>query len=218
MAGPADPSGSTNSSPYAETFRCPGGDLCLDFCNTGQGARGSRKTEWLGSYGELVSWLEGARAVTASQAQGFRRSAASQPDAAREVWQRAIRLREELYGVLEARAHGRDPDPASIATIQAEHLRTAALGQLRWTGGCCCLALDPSTSALDGALQPIVHAAVNLLTSARLDRLRRCGNSTCHWLFLDETRNRSRRWCEMASCGNLAKVRRHRQKARAHAH
>jgi predicted RNA-binding Zn ribbon-like protein len=41
-------------------------------------------------------------------------------------------------------------------------------------------------------------------------RLRRCGSPTCYWLFLDETKNCSRRWCEMASCGNLMKVRRHR--------
>jgi predicted RNA-binding Zn ribbon-like protein len=53
------------------------------------------------------------------------------------------------------------------------------------------------------------------MTSERMKRLRRCGNSTCYWLFLDETKNCSRRWCEMASCGNLMKVRRHRERHRA---
>src|SRR3979490_145860 len=67
-------------------------------------------------------------------------------------------------------------------------------------------------------MQPLVESAVSLLTSAKLERLRRCGNSTCYWLFIDETRNHSRRWCEMASCGNVVKVRRHREKARSAAH
>ena len=64
-------------------------------------------------------------------------------------------------------------------------------------------------------MQPLVESAVSLLTSAKLERLRRCGNSTCYWLFIDETKNHSRRWCEMASCGNVLKVRRHREKARS---
>jgi len=67
-------------------------------------------------------------------------------------------------------------------------------------------------------MQPLVESAVSLLTSAKLERLRRCGNSTCYWLFIDETRNHSRRWCEMASCGNVVKVRRHRERARSAAH
>ena len=61
-------------------------------------------------------------------------------------------------------------------------------------------------------LQPILQSAADLLTSEALARLRRCGNPTCSWLFIDETRNRSRRWCEMASCGNVLKVRRHRER------
>src|SRR6266699_1788185 len=109
---------------YAETFRCPGGALCLDFCNSGQGARGASGTEWIAGFPDLIDWLE-------------------------------------------------------------------------------------------AAMQPLVESAVSLLTSAKLERLGRCGRSTCTWLFIDETRNHSRRWCEMASCGNVLKVRRHREKARS---
>ena len=44
--------------------------------------------------------------------------------------------------------------------------------------------------------------------------IRECDGDTCGWLFLDTTRNHSRRWCDMRGCGNRAKVRRHRQKQR----
>jgi len=45
-----------------------------------------------------------------------------------------------------------------------------------------------------------------------LSRVRECANQECHWLFVDRSRNRSRRWCDMAICGNVMKVRRFRQK------
>ena len=74
--------------------------------------------------------------------------------------------------------------------------------------------IDPEADELDAALQPLVAPALSLMTSSRMARLRRCGNATCYWLFIDETKNCSRRWCEMASCGNLMKVRRHRARSR----
>jgi predicted RNA-binding Zn ribbon-like protein len=61
-----------------------------------------------------------------------------------------------------------------------------------------------------------VRDAVALLTDpARLARVRVCEGANCTWLFLDPTKNGSRRWCEMKSCGNRAKASRHRARARA---
>jgi len=48
------------------------------------------------------------------------------------------------------------------------------------------------------------------LRSDELDLLKRCPADNCRWLFLDRTKNRSRRWCDMATCGNQAKARKHR--------
>ncbi len=41
------------------------------------------------------------------------------------------------------------------------------------------------------------------------DRVRRCGGANCDWLFMHNSRNHSRRWCDMGSCGNRAKARRY---------
>src|SRR5947207_15587452 len=136
----------TRGKRYAETFRCPGGALCLDFCNSGQGIRGSQE-EWIPTYADLVDWLEAAGDLPESQALRLRTGGADAPQAAQQLFERAIAFRKALARVF-------------------------------------------------------------------LARLRRCGNSTCYWLFLDETKNCSRRWCEMASCGNLMKVRRHRARQR----
>ncbi len=180
----------SKGKPYAETFRCPGGALCLDFCNSGEGTRRASGTDWIASFADLVDWLEAAQAFTRSQAARLREAGAASGAIARE----------------------------DLSDIEAEHARAVSFARLSWTGEGYRWSLDPSAAALDAAMQPLVESAVSLLTSAKLERLRRCGNSTCYWLFIDETRNHSRRWCEMASCGNVVKVRRHRERARSAAH
>ncbi|TMH86982.1 MAG: hypothetical protein E6H45_04485 [Betaproteobacteria bacterium] len=204
--------------PYAETFRCPGGALCLDFCNSGQNARGPSGAEWIAGFPELIDWLEAADAITRGQAARLRRAAAASPRAAAQVWGRAIKFREALFRVLNARTEGGAIAREDLSIIEAEHARAVSFARLAWTGDGYSWSLDPSAESLDAALQPLVESAVSLLTSAKMERLRRCGNSTCYWLFIDETKNHSRRWCEMASCGNVVKVRRHREKARNAAH
>ena len=82
----------TRGKPYAETFRCPGGAPCLDFCNSGQGIRGSRGEEWITSFADLIDWLEAAEAIGAKQASRLRAAGASSPQAAKTLWARAIEL------------------------------------------------------------------------------------------------------------------------------
>jgi predicted RNA-binding Zn ribbon-like protein len=204
----------TRAKPYAETFRCPAGELCLDFCNSGQGARGSRGEEWIADYGELLGWLQAAGAVAPRQASALRAAAERAPDAAERVWSRALRFREALARVLLARARAKSPEAADLRAVEAEYVRTARYARLAVTEQGFSWALDGPADELELALRPIVGSAVSLMTSPRMARLRRCGNQTCYWLFIDETKNCSRRWCEMASCGNLMKVRRHRERQR----
>jgi len=53
-----------------------------------------------------------------------------------------------------------------------------------------------------------------LTSSQRLNQVRQCRGDNCGWLFVDGSKNHSRRWCDMRDCGNRAKVRRHRLKQR----
>jgi predicted RNA-binding Zn ribbon-like protein len=200
----------TKGKRYAETFRCPGGALCLDFCNSGQGIRGARQEEWIPTFADLADWLEAAGVLTESQALQLHAGSAEAPQAAQQLVERAIAFREALARVLLARTEGHAAGSEDLRTIDAQYARTAPFARLAATPEGFAWSLDATASALDAALRPIVESAVGLLTSSKLARLRRCGSPTCYWLFLDETKNCSRRWCEMASCGNLMKVRRHR--------
>jgi predicted RNA-binding Zn ribbon-like protein len=204
----------TRGKPYAETFRCPGGELCLDFCNSGQGVRCSGGEEWITSFADLLAWLHAAGALAPRQISALRTAAERAPQAAARVWSRALAFREALARVLLARAQEKSAAAEDLRALEAEYARTARFGRLassedgfRWT-------VDAQAEDLELALRPLVESAISLMTSARMARLRRCGNDTCYWLFIDETKNCSRRWCEMASCGNLMKVRRHRDRHR----
>jgi predicted RNA-binding Zn ribbon-like protein len=59
---------------------------------------------------------------------------------------------------------------------------------------------------LDWILNPLIRSAADLLVSDELKRVKKCGDPACGWLFLDTSRNNSRRWCDMSDCGNRAKA------------
>ena len=69
-----------------------------------------------------------------------------------------------------------------------------------------------SQNPVDSILWPIAQSAADLLTSPDLAAVRMCEAPDCAWLFLDQSRNRSRRWCDMKVCGNRQKARRHYQR------
>jgi predicted RNA-binding Zn ribbon-like protein len=93
--------------------------------------------------------------------------------------------------------------------MQHARLIPGANGALAWDW-------EDEGGSADLMLWPIARSAADVLTSPReLARVRQCPGAGCGWVFLDETKNRSRRWCDMDVCGNRAKARRHY--ARAHA-
>jgi predicted RNA-binding Zn ribbon-like protein len=59
---------------------------------------------------------------------------------------------------------------------------------------------------LDFVLWPIIRSASDLLSSEELDSIRECDADTCRWLFVDRSKNHSRRWCDMRICGNRIKA------------
>jgi predicted RNA-binding Zn ribbon-like protein len=202
------------TDPLARTeqyaFDLSGGRLCLDFANT-LGDRGSEApTEHLGSYGDFVAWAEQAGAAAPRAARALRRAAAARPAKARQVLADAIQLREALYRVFAAVAAGRTPPPADL-TIVNEALPTAfERSRLVAADGGFTLTTGVSDDDLAAPLTPVVRSAVDLMISPDLERVRTCAAATCAWLFLDTTKNRARRWCDMKTCGNREKVRRFR--------
>ena len=74
--------------------------------------------------------------------------------------------------------------------------------------------IERSAPVLETLLAPVLWSAGDLLAGRRLDRVRRCANDQCLWLFLDDSKSGNRRWCSMSACGNRAKAHRHYAKRR----
>ena len=193
------------------TFDFCGGQLAIDFTNT-VGSRGDAPEEHLRTFGDLVAWAEARGILPRAGADRLRREAAHRASAARTALDGALELREALYRVIEAAAARRRPAPADLAIVNAQVRET--FSRMRLSGRRSPLELtteDADTgSVADPILTPVVRAAVELLTSDDIARVRTCADASCAWLFLDTTRSRTRRWCDMKSCGNRSKVRRFR--------
>ncbi|MBD0328163.1 MAG: ABATE domain-containing protein [Pyrinomonadaceae bacterium] len=193
-----------------------GGSLCLDFTNTVGGRRGSEVVqEKLNSYADLIAWSGHAGLLTDTEARRLMRQAAQSPVEANEVLERAIALREALYRIFTAQVHNAAPKPADLALLNAELSNALARSEITVTEAGFTWDWSDQRNRLDRVLWPIVRSAADLLTSGDLDRVRECAGDACGWLFVDTSKNHSRRWCDMSDCGNRAKARRHYARARA---
>jgi predicted RNA-binding Zn ribbon-like protein len=207
----AESAGSVERSQPDYVFDFCGGHVALDFTNT-IGSRAGNQDEHLRTYGDVVAWAEARGVVAKTEAARLRRAAAAAPDDARGAYRRAVKLREAIYRVFERRASGKPPAADDLATLNrfvAEMYRDA---QLVVDGDRVVLETGSAAATLDRPFAPVVRAAVDLLTSDQAALVGACADDTCGWLFLDTTRNRTRRWCTMQDCGNRNKVRRFRSR------
>ena len=184
--------------------------LCLDFANTLSWRTSEKPEEKLGSYVALVEWGQKAGIVSAREARTIFKAA--QPS--KGIMKRAIRLRESIYHIFATQAAGRRAHPSDLAILNETVCE--ALGHLQlFPNSAGFIWLWPANSdAARRMLWTVARSAAELLTSDYLGAVRVCAGAGCGWLFLDLSRNRSRRWCAMSDCGNREKARRHYQRVR----
>jgi predicted RNA-binding Zn ribbon-like protein len=189
-----------------ERMRIVGGDPALDFVNTRSGpAAGPPELEGLTAYPDLVVWARRVELVTPAEADRLTALSRDDEAAAAAALERAHAVRHTLFRVFDPLARAGAPAPQALAALRAAFLtavghagleREGAAFAWRWAAG----------SRLEAPLDVVVGSAVRLLTTGPVSRLKGC--AACSFLFLDESRNGSRRWCSMEDCGQQAKIRR----------
>lgn len=198
-----------------DDLKLESGRLCLDFCNTIDWHASQNPIEGLNSYDDLVRWAGLVGLLDEGEAADLRRAAEARPAQAEAVRQEAIALREALYRIFSTLAHGACCEPVDVDRLNAGLKKSQAHIHLTQEGDDFVWAWDPPEGALESILWPVARSAADLLTGDELDRVKECADDRgCGWLFLDMSRNRSRQWCDMKSCGNRAKARRHYEKVR----
>ena len=197
-------------------FDLSGGMLCLDFANTVlKRNRPDRAKDELGNYSRLLGFAKQTKLLSLARADFLRKRALVLRPNVDRVLAKAVMLREAIYRVYSALAAGKPAAPKDVKVLDDfaveawRHRKLAPTSQhgYRWQWR------TEEADSFEQILWPIALSAAELLTSDQLDAVRECAADDCAWLFLDESRNHSRRWCDMKVCGNRQKARRHYHRA-----
>ena len=190
-------------------FEFTGNALCLDFVNTIHDRASDSPRELLNNYSDLVAWDQQAHVLTDKEVQHLFEESVRRPMEAAGVLRHAVDVREALFRIFSASIECSIPEQADLSTFNGTlseamtHTRIVPKGdgfEWDWADG---------EDTLEHVLWVVVRSAANLLTSKERDAVRICAASDCSWLFLDTSKNHSRCWCDMNTCGNRAKARRH---------
>jgi predicted RNA-binding Zn ribbon-like protein len=194
-----------------------GGHPALDFCNTwaGWGATSDvedARRDWLPSYDVLLTWSVHAELVSRGDADVLRRRAARRKKEGEEVLERARALRVAVHDT------ALDPtDEQALAALTPEVRRAGSMVRVVPPGpeGQTATLAVGAESGLELPVLAVAWSAAELLASPDVAKVSACPGVDCGWLFLDP-RGR-RRWCDMAACGNRAKVAAHARRAKERA-
>ena len=186
-----------------------GGHPALDLVDTVGGMLDTPpapEDEFLRSYDDLVALGLKTDTLSEPAARRLRRAASQRPEDAQAALRAALEARALLDSVFRPVADGAAPPAQALEELAALGATAMSRGRLVEDGGHVEWSWEDAPG-LEAPLWPLVHSAVELVTSGPLDRLSCCGR--CRWLFLDTTKNHSRRWCSMEGCGTDAKVERY---------
>jgi predicted RNA-binding Zn ribbon-like protein len=177
-----------------------GGSPAIDLANTLDGPRDAPTTgDHLHDYGVLVAWAQRVGVIDAPPP-------APSADAGERLLARVKDLRAAVDATFRALATGGEPPRPALDAILGDAAEALANGTL--TPTCDGFAVTWDDTAPERVLWPFAHDAAELLRHGPLDRLKVCVE--CRWMFLDASRNHSRRWCTMSECGGRTKMQRYR--------
>ena len=196
----------------ASSLALIGGHAALNFSNTVGWHAGPDRIESLASYQDLLDWSVHAGVLTGPDAASLARQAGKHPVAARQALAYAIRARELIFRTFTSVAQDNSPAGSDLEQLHAAWLDALEHAIAAWSDGL--IISFAGSGDLRRPVYPLVLDAVDLLRSPDRARVRQCANDPCGWLFVDRSKNQSRRWCSSGDCGNEIRVRRFRQKRR----
>jgi len=195
------------SSSLPKPFKLFAGNPALELVNTLDLRFSANPQDLLPTYADLLRFAAQLRLLPAEQARKLGR--AVRPQDGQRVLASAVELREALATVLYAWVDGTKPADGQVEILQT-HFHAAALHRsLRKGDQRLVWSWSGFEQQAELPLWKLAQSASDLLVSEDAERVKSCGDSACRWLFLDLSKNHTRRWCDMKTCGNRMKARRH---------
>jgi predicted RNA-binding Zn ribbon-like protein len=187
-------------------------EMCLDFVNTVAYRGSAAPSESLHSFAELLKWCGEAGAIPARLVEELRGWRERHPKRAIDTFDESIAMREVIYGIFHAIAARANPDQVDLDLLNRGIRDAPPRSQIQRIGESFGWQIEESQTSAASLLAPVLWSAGDLLVGPQLAKLRECSNEKCLWLFLDDSKNGTRRWCSMQACGNRAKAHRHYQR------
>ena len=178
-----------------------GGHLALDFCNTAGEHLAPQFDELLRDWESFLRWAAQVGLVGPESYFELLRH----PEPLDEI----IRLRQATYRVGLAISGERCISNSDVGFIRERANALRPEIEFRDNVGRWRPARSHASEQLCGVLGA---EALSLFCSPKAARIGRCDGGNCGWLFLDESRGKQRRWCDMNDCGSRAKARRYYEK------
>ena len=194
-----------------ETLELVGGALCLDFVNT-INSRLDPEHDYLMQYSDVLGWANKLNILPTTQTNQLQKRAKQNAEKAESALKAARTLRDLLYRLFSKAAKGAEPAKKDMEIFVVFYGESVSRSELikKGTHYRTTWKID---EGFDAVLLPIVHSAGELLQSEELAHVKECPG--CGWLFLDTSKNQSRRWCSMNTCGARDKMRRYHKRQRA---
>jgi predicted RNA-binding Zn ribbon-like protein len=168
--------------------------------------RESGAEELLNDYSDLVLFVEQSGLVSSADARRLLRTVPETKG--RRVLAMAQELREAAAAVLYSILDERSPPASAIQRLQECAREAKQYEELHWDGSKLEWAVPHSPAPPEFPLCVLSLNTAEFVTSEKMSLLRQCGNAECRWLFIDTSKNHTRRWCDMKICGNRMKARR----------
>ena len=191
------------------------GHPILEFTNTVGNHASDHPGEHLFGYGDLLAWMGNIGLLQEEQVQVLKRKAAAQSEESTSAFARSLELRESIYRIFVAQTKGESPAQDDLDVLNSVLKNLTGGAQIGQESGRFVWQWNFDETSLEAPLSIIVLAAVDLMTSENIKWVGQCADDGgCGWLFVDTSKNHSRRWCDINDCGNRAKQRRYLQRAR----
>jgi predicted RNA-binding Zn ribbon-like protein len=188
-----------------DTLELVGGALCLDFVNT-VNSRVHTEHDYLMQYSDLVGWAQKMEVLSPTQTNQLLKRAKQNPADAERALSTARSFRNLLYRIFSNAVRDSEPAKSDMELFVESYAGAISHGSFirkdshyttNWQ-------LDETFDAL---LWPIIYSAGEMLLSGEVAQVKECPG--CGWLFLDTSKNQTRRWCSMNTCGTRDKMRRY---------
>jgi len=200
-------------SPYISKLPFLGGNLSLDFVNTVHDRHEAPLRDLLQNYLDLVTWVYFADAINNSQKERLLQIGLERLQEANQIYDDSLNLRELLYDFIINMMNQVEVSPGNMQSINQWISKIFSNMKLAQLGNFFILDWKEENFGLESVLWPIIRAFTDLVTSEDTNHIKECSN--CGYLFVDSSKNKSRRWCSMEICGNREKARRHAKKTRS---